>query len=453
MNIIIHRYNSICEPDYIRAFKTIGLDVIEDTEEMVNKSISAQRRVDTMAELILTHRPLFVFSINYFPYISMVCEKLHVTYVAVSVDCPVDEIYDISIRNSCNKIFLFDRAQYLSVKDENPTGIFHLPLGVDAGRIDGEIGEFNTGSEGYSTDLNNTDASETKILPVASQPLDFHPKGYHEVVDSLGYPGAASHHKWCDMRRFAQNDNNYDYDISFIGSLYNEKDPYANLSLSEIERVRFNSLIDEQFHLPGLSLIEEKLTAKDVDIFKKLDPDFPDNKYCIRNMDITHITDHYLSYHLTHMDRVSLLNHLAMELPEYKVHLFTRSNTDELKDVICHGGVSSHVEMPRVFRTSRINLNTTMRAIRTGLPQRIWDVLGSGGFLLTNAQTEIPEFLQIGTHLDVYETQEELAEKCRYYLTHEDERRQIAINGYLAVKKDHTVLNRVISMISIISNG
>ncbi|MBR4174994.1 MAG: glycosyltransferase [Lachnospiraceae bacterium] len=391
MNIIIHRYNSICEPDYIRAFKTIGLDVIEDTEEMVNKSISAQRRVDTMAELILTHRPLFVFSINYFPYISMVCEKLHVTYVSVSVDCPIDEIYDISIRNSCNRIFLFDRAQYLSVKDENPTGIFHLPLGVDAERIDGEIGELR--------------------------------------------------------------DVNYDYDISFIGSLYNEKDHYANLALPEANRERFDALINEQFPHPGLSLIEEKLTAKDAEVFKKLDPDFPDSKYCIHNMDITHITDHYLSYHLTHMDRVILLNHLAKELPEYKVHLFTRSNTDELKNVVCHGGVSSHVEMPRIFRTSRININTTMRAIRTGLPQRIWDVLGSGGFLLTNAQSEIPEFLQIGTHLDVYETKEELTEKCRYYLTHDDERREIAMNGYQTVKKDHTVLNRVISMISIISNG
>jgi len=391
MNIIIHRYNSICEPDYIRAFKTIGLDVIEDTEEMVNKSISAQRRVDTMAELILTHRPLFVFSINYFPYISMVCEKLHVTYVSVSVDCPVDEIYDISIRNSCNRIFLFDMAQYLSVKDENPTGIFHLPLGVDAERIDGEIGELR--------------------------------------------------------------DVNYDYDISFIGSLYNEKDHYANLALPEANRARFDALIDEQFPHPGLSLMEEKLTAKDADVFKKLDPDFPDSKYCIHNMDITHITDHYLSYHLTHMDRVILLNHLAKELPEYKVHLFTRSNTDELKNVVCHGGVSSHVEMPRIFRTSRININTTMRAIRTGLPQRIWDVLGSGGFLLTNAQREIPEFLQIGTHLDVYETKKELTEKCRYYLTHDDERREIAMNGYQTVKKDHTVLNRVISMISIISNG
>ena len=421
MNIIIHRYNSICEPDYIRAFKTIGLDVIEDTEEMVNKSISAQRRVDTMAELILTHRPLFVFSINYFPYISMVCEKLHATYVSVSVDCPVDEIYDISIRNSCNRIFLFDMAQYLSVKDENPTGIFHLPLGVDAERIDGEIGDFKPESEKCSTDLTDSDASDSKIL------------------------------------RSAQNDSNvnfsYNYDISFIGSLYNEKDHYANLALPEAERARFNDMIDGQFPTPGLSLIKEKLTAKDAEVFKKLDPDFPDSKYCIHNMDITHITDHYLSYHLTHMDRVILLNHLAKELPEYKVHLFTRSNTDELKNVVCHGGVSSHVEMPRIFRTSRININTTMRAIRTGLPQRIWDVLGSGGFLLTNAQTEIPEFLQIGTHLDVYETKEELTEKCRYYLTHDDERREIAMNGYQTVKKDHTVLNRVISMISIISNG
>ncbi len=404
MNIIIHRYNSICEPDYIRAFKAIGLDVIEDTEEMVNKSITAKRRVDTMTDLILTHRPLFVFSINYFPYISMVCDKLNVTYVAVSVDCPVEEIYDISIRNSCNRIFLFDRAQYLSVKDENPKGIFHLPLGVDVSRIDGEIGE---------------------LTPA--------------VTGDRNIP-AAEH-------------NDYDYDISFIGSLYNEKDPYAALPLSATDRAHFDELVDEQFPIPGLSQLEERLTTHDTEIIKKADPDFSVSRYCIKNMDIPHTIDHYLGYHLTHLDRVATLNHLAMELPEYKLHLFTRSDTKGLKNIICHDGVSSHTEMPKVFRKSRINLNTTMRPIRTGLPQRIWDILGSGGFLLSNYQSEIPGHLQIGTHLDVYETKEELTEKCRYYLTHEEERQQIAMNGYLTVKKDHTVQNRVISMISAISNG
>ena len=120
------------------------------------------------------------------------------------------------------------------------------------------------------------------------------------------------------------------------------------------------------------------------------------------------------------------------------------------KGVVCHGGVSTAEEMPRVFRRSRINLNHTMRAIRTGLPQRIWDVLGCGGFLLSNAQAEIPDFLEIGKHLDVYESVPELIEKARYYLVHEDERREIAMTGYLEVREHHNIMQRVTQMLRLI---
>ena len=34
MKVLFYRYNSICEPDFISAFKKIGLEVAEITEEM-----------------------------------------------------------------------------------------------------------------------------------------------------------------------------------------------------------------------------------------------------------------------------------------------------------------------------------------------------------------------------------------------------------------------------------
>ncbi len=94
-----------------------------------------------------------------------------------------------------------------------------------------------------------------------------------------------------------------------------------------------------------------------------------------------------------------------------------------------------------------------MRPIRSGLPQRIWDVLGCGGFLLTNAQAEIPGFLEPGRHLAVYETVDEACELVRYYLMHEDERARIAAEGYAEVTEKHTIPARVASMISMIMEG
>ena len=115
-----------------------------------------------------------------------------------------------------------------------------------------------------------------------------------------------------------------------------------------------------------------------------------------------------------------------------------------------HGGVSTHKEMPQIFNLSKINLNITIRSIQTGLSQRVWDVLGCGGFLLSNYQMEIPEYLEIGKDLDCYENEAELMEKVDYYLNHDEERMEIAKNGYETIKNKHTCRHRVAEMLKIV---
>ena len=115
MNIIIYRYRSICEPDFIDAFKALGLDVIEDKQGM-ESDLSLDDRIIHLGNLIADNRPLFVFSINFYPFISMLCEKLHVFYVAVTVDCPVFEIFNTSIRSKFNRLFLFDKKHQVFCK-------------------------------------------------------------------------------------------------------------------------------------------------------------------------------------------------------------------------------------------------------------------------------------------------------------------------------------------------
>ncbi len=162
-----------------------------------------------------------------------------------------------------------------------------------------------------------------------------------------------------------------------------------------------------------------------------------------------------LGYELTVRDRLILLSSIAESISGIgSLHLFTGSDTSILKsispDIVCHGRVNTLTEMPSVFAQSRINLNTTMRPIRTGLPQRIWDVLGCGGFLLTDSRAELPDILIPGRHLETYDSPEEACDKIRYYLEHEDEREEIARNGYEEALSSHTILKRVISMISAI---
>ena len=85
--------------------------------------------------------------------------------------------------------------------------------------------------------------------------------------------------------------------------------------------------------------------------------------------------------------------------------------------------------MPKIFNLSKINLNMTMRPIETGLPLRIFDILSSGGFCMTNFQEELLDMFTIGEDIEADSSSPELIDKCGYYLEHEEERKQIAING------------------------
>ena len=68
-------------------------------------------------------------------------------------------------------------------------------------------------------------------------------------------------------------------------------------------------------------------------------------------------------------------------------------------------------------------MNFTIRNIRTGLPLRIWDILGAGGFLLTNYQIELGDFFENGKDLVYYDSLDDMMRKAEYYLDHEDERK------------------------------
>ncbi|RKM54339.1 spore maturation protein CgeB [Butyrivibrio sp. X503] len=390
MNVIVYRYDSICEPDYIDALKAVGLTIIEDnTGRSEHDSMTLDERITNLGNLIAEHRPLFIFSINFFPFIAMLCERIKVPYVCVSVDCPVLEIYNNAIKSPYNRVFLFDKKQYESVAYANPNCIFHLPLG-------GAVDRMNATTKG-----------------------------------AVGY----------------------DFDISFIGSLYTEKDPYAALKLpSGIESGLEEKMLRQlKENIYGLEYVENTLTDEEISAIKDADPEFYSSRLSIRNLDRQIVLDDYLGSHITVLERKEILNTLAESIGNYKLDLFTTSNTKELSPLIRNRGIAkSFTEMPIIFKKSKINLNTTMRAIRSGLPQRIWDILACGGFLLTNYQPELDEFLTPGVHLETYRSIDELVEKSVYYLEHDDEREAIAQNGYKKICEEDSVLHRVMAMIRIV---
>ena len=150
---------------------------------------------------------------------------------------------------------------------------------------------------------------------------------------------------------------------------------------------------------------------------------------------------------LAELERITVLNTLAQN---FDVHLYTKSPTDFLQNVTVHNSVDYYTIMNKIFYLSKINLNITLSSIETGVPQRILDIMGCGGFVLTNYQEELEDLFVIGKEIEVFRSIEELQEKCSYYLTHEKERLTIAINGYKKVRDLFSYQHQLEKIISIV---
>jgi SAM-dependent methyltransferase len=76
---------------------------------------------------------------------------------------------------------------------------------------------------------------------------------------------------------------------------------------------------------------------------------------------------------------------------------------------------------------------------------RVFEALACGSLLITNdlADNGQSELFQSGVHLETYRDADEVIEKIRYYLTHEDTRERIAAAGRADVLATHTYRHRM----------
>ena len=150
--------------------------------------------------------------------------------------------------------------------------------------------------------------------------------------------------------------------------------------------------------------------------------------------------NYFLARKMTGEQRVEQLGLLG---ESHQVKVYAPEQDSDIKNVINCGTVDYVKEMPLVFKNSKINLNMTLRSIHTGIPLRAMDIMGCGGFLLTNYQQDFLEYFEPGIDYIYYSSKKELLYLTDYYLNHEEERKQIARNGYQKVKEGHTYTDRI----------
>lgn len=228
-----------------------------------------------------------------------------------------------------------------------------------------------------------------------------------------------------------QKNRQYASDISFVGILYgNQAMAFLN-RMPEYEKGYLDGIFRIQSELYGSYVLHECLDGMVNDSWKEPFSDLPE----IQNMDhagLVHWIEHSMAKEITRQERIKILRVLSKR---YQTTLYTPAEEAMLPDVQYRGVVSAYDEAPYVYHNSKINLNITLKDLTSGIPLRVMEILGSGGFLLSNWQPEIAENFIDGEEVVLYDGVEDAIKKSIYYMTHEEERGRIAAAGRRAVER------------------
>lgn len=147
---------------------------------------------------------------------------------------------------------------------------------------------------------------------------------------------------------------------------------------------------------------------------------YPKTDYASKKYDVCFIGN------LNSKNRVDALDRLFREFPKF---YFGKKLFEDAADT---------------FSQSKIVFNISML---DDINMRTFEAMASGSFLLTNWIPTIEEFFEDGKHLALYRSEEEMIDKAKYYLAHDDEREKIAAAGYEEVIAKHTIGARVNRML------
>lgn len=324
-----------------------------------------EKLAEELEEVLKTKEYAVLFSVNFCPVLSDVCENRGIPYISWIYDSPMHIVDEGAMKNSCNHMWMFDRGM-VEKYQKRGIPVKHMTLAVDENAFQ-----------------------------------------YTKGLSETGYTS----------------------DISFVGNLYQtDYKEYMSL-LPEYWKGYLNGILESQSKIQGGYILDEAITEE---LVKELNIEY--GKSIGREaFSMTRQLEYMMLCEITSRERKMLLRLLAKH---FNVDLFSTEENPELPGVKCNKGVEYYSQMPEVFRNSKLNLNISLRAIRTGIPLRVLDIMGCGGAVLTNEQEEIAEWFTDGEDCIIYESMEDAFYKAQYYLQHETERKKIAERGLKRVRRD-----------------
>lgn len=383
MKLLIYEWNAYLEPDIFEICGDEGIEYkafswkFEDKNRDDAFETWFYREVDCGSFTAL-------LSVNYWPMLSVVCQKKGLKYIAWCYDNPLNVVrVEETLGNSVNHVFFFDRIQYLKYKDKGFDTVFHLPLGVNRKRM-----------------------------------------------ERMVISGAEEAH--------------YKTEVALVGKLYESQFPEIRAPLNDYTRGFLDALIKMQLGIYGSYLLDDCISDELIaDINRQYLEKEPETQIRMSREALSYA----MASEITRRDRIVLLSLCGAR---FDTRLYSYQDSEVIRNVKKCPAVNYWTEMPKVFACSKINLNPSLRIIQSGIPLRAFDIMGAGGFLLSNRQEELLEFFEEGKDVAVYGTSADAIDKIEFYLKHENIRKKIAENGRRKTFREFDLKGRLKKIFSVV---
>ncbi len=133
MKVLYYTWSSFFERDVREIFHKSGVEYDLISWKFEDKNID-DKFVDYIEKNIEVGNYDAVFSINYWPLLSVICQKNSIPYIAWCYDAPLDvKDIELTLGNSVNHVFCFDRIQADGYRLKG-FPVEHLTLGVNTDR-------------------------------------------------------------------------------------------------------------------------------------------------------------------------------------------------------------------------------------------------------------------------------------------------------------------------------
>lgn len=348
---------------------------------------------NTLLRNVAKLNPNYLFTINFSKIVAEISKTLNIPYISWTVDTPAYSLYSLeNLHNDLSFFFVYDERVVQDLRNKGIKNIFYMPVAANIKRLEGIV-------------VTNEDYEK------------------------------------------------YDAEIAFVGNsgVYNEFSTYIKPNISTalydyISQLIKQQLATEQFIIKDL--IDEALIER-IESESKYLIDISNHTLLSRIEKLAFLLGRYHSY----IERVLTINELSekFDIKVYGDDRWLESREFKYSSLIYKGHAEHYNEMAKVFKVAKMNLNITRAFVETGLPMRVFDVLGSKGFLVTNNKYDISRYFRDGRDLVVYRDLKDLEEIIKYYLEHDDERRIIKQQGFETIGKNHTYHIRIKKMMEIVT--